>query len=200
MQLGSNPRHKDHWAVAGELAEDRSREVHGQQAEVPLQPEVQPEVHVQVSPQLHKVLFISAKVVQFVRALFNVFMPIEIPKCPYNITMKKELAHTTVRLNLIFFSKITGAYLFWSFGGFLLVPTTQIYCLTSAIISETHIIILIINNTTRSSTILYILRQKGTCDYFRWCQSIAAYIMAKTADGLHLADTDLRQYDGGHCA
>lgn len=35
---------------------------------------------------------------------------------------------------------------------------------------------------------------------FRWCQSIANYIMQKTADGLHLADTDLRQYDGGHAA
>jgi hypothetical protein len=47
---------------------------------------------------------------------------------------------------------ITGAFLFPTFGGFLHVPTPQIYCLTGAIISETHIII-IINNTTRSSTI-----------------------------------------------
>jgi hypothetical protein len=59
---------------AGELAEDRSREVHGEQAEVPLQPEVQPEVYVQVSPQLHKVVFISAKFVRIIRALFNVFI------------------------------------------------------------------------------------------------------------------------------
>jgi hypothetical protein len=85
--MGSNPRYKDHGAVAGELAEDRSREVHGEQAEVPLQPEVQQEVHVQVSTQLHKVVFLSANVVQIVRALFNVFMAIEMPKCPYNITM-----------------------------------------------------------------------------------------------------------------
>jgi hypothetical protein len=39
---------------------------------------------------------------------------------------QKELAHTTVRLQLILFSKITDAYLFRIFGGFLHVPTTQI--------------------------------------------------------------------------
>jgi hypothetical protein len=44
----------------------------------------------------------------------------------------KEPAHTTVRLQLILFSKITGAFLFRT-------PTTQIDCLTGAIISETHI-------------------------------------------------------------
>jgi hypothetical protein len=55
---------------------------------------------------------------------------------------QKELAHTTVRLQLILFSKITGVFLFRKFGGFLHVPTTQIYCLTGAIISETHIIII----------------------------------------------------------
>ena len=66
---------------------------------------------------------------------------------------RKELAQTTVRLQLILFSKITGAFLFRTFGGFLHVPTTQIYCLTGAIISETHIIIIAINNTTRSSTV-----------------------------------------------
>jgi hypothetical protein len=54
---------------------------------------------------------------------------------------RKELAHTTVRLQLILFYKITGAFLFRIFGGFLHVPTTQIYCLTGPIISETHIII-----------------------------------------------------------
>ena len=37
------------------------------------------------------------------------------------------------------FSKITGAFLFRIFGEFLHVPTTQIYCLTGAIISETLI-------------------------------------------------------------
>jgi hypothetical protein len=42
------------------------------------------------------------------------------------------------RLQLILFSKITGAFLFRTFGGFLHVPTTQIYCLTGAMISETH--------------------------------------------------------------
>jgi hypothetical protein len=58
---------------------------------------------------------------------------------------RKELAQTTVRLQLILFSKITGAFLFGIFGifgGFLHAPTTQIYCLTGAIISETHIIII----------------------------------------------------------
>jgi len=43
---------------------------------------------------------------------------------------RTELAHTTVRLQLIFFYKITGAFLFRTFGGFLHVPTTQIYFLT----------------------------------------------------------------------
>ncbi len=52
---------------------------------------------------------------------------------------RKELAHTMVR-QLILFSKITGALLFRTFGGFLHVPTTQIQCLTGAIISETRII------------------------------------------------------------
>jgi hypothetical protein len=37
------------------------------------------------------------------------------------------------------FSKITGAFLFRTFGGFLHVPTLQIFCLTGAIISETCI-------------------------------------------------------------
>jgi hypothetical protein len=54
---------------------------------------------------------------------------------------RKELAHTTVRLQLILFYKITGAFWFRIFCGFLHVPTTQIYCLTGPIISETHIII-----------------------------------------------------------
>jgi hypothetical protein len=65
---------------------------------------------------------------------------------------RKELAHTTVRLHLILFSKITGAFLFRIFGGFLHIPTTHIYCLTGAIISETHIIIITIHNPPRSST------------------------------------------------
>jgi hypothetical protein len=52
---------------------------------------------------------------------------------------QKVLAHTTVRLQLILFSKITGAFLLQTFGGFLHVPTTQVLCLTGAIISETRI-------------------------------------------------------------
>jgi hypothetical protein len=59
-----------------------------------------------------------------------------------------------VRLQLILFSQRTGTFLFRTFGGFLLVPTTQIYCLTGAIISETpynNNTVLIIN-TARSST------------------------------------------------
>ncbi len=55
-------------------------------------------------------------------------------------------------LQLILFSEITVAFLFRIFGGFLHVHTTQIYCLTGAIISETHIIIITIYNTTRSPT------------------------------------------------
>jgi hypothetical protein len=45
-----------------------------------------------------------------------------------------------VRLQLILFSKMkmTGAFFCRTFGVFLHVPTTQIYCLTGAIISETH--------------------------------------------------------------
>jgi hypothetical protein len=42
---------------------------------------------------------------------------------------RKELAHTTVRLQLILFSKITGAFLFRIFGGFLHVPTYYTYLL-----------------------------------------------------------------------
>ncbi len=42
------------------------------------------------------------------------------------------------------------------FSTYPLVPTTQIYCLTGAIISETHLIIIINNNNkTRSSTIFH---------------------------------------------
>ncbi len=42
-------------------------------------------------------------------------------------------------LRLIYSPKITGAFLFRIFGGFFHVPTTQIYCLTGAIFSETCI-------------------------------------------------------------
>ncbi len=49
---------------------------------------------------------------------------------------RKELAHAKVS-KLILFSKRTGAFLFWILGRFLHVPTTQIYRLTGAIISET---------------------------------------------------------------
>jgi hypothetical protein len=66
---------------------------------------------------------------------------------------RKELAHTMVKLLLILFSKITGAFMFRIFGGFLHTPTTQIYCLTGAIISETHIIVITIHNTTRYSAV-----------------------------------------------
>jgi hypothetical protein len=67
---------------------------------------------------------------------------------------RKEFAHTTVTvLELISFSKITGAFLFRIFGRFLHVPTTQINCLVGAIISETHIILITIHNTTRFSTL-----------------------------------------------
>jgi hypothetical protein len=37
-------------------------------------------------------------------------------------------------------TKVTGAFLFRIFGGFLHVPATQICCLPGVIISETHII------------------------------------------------------------
>ncbi len=57
-------------------------------------------------------------------------------------------AHMTVRLQLILFSKVTGAFLFRTFGGFLHVPTTQIYCLTGAIVSETHITNIYVFKTT----------------------------------------------------
>ncbi len=40
-----------------------------------------------------------------------------------------------VGLQLILFSERTGAFLFRTFGGFLHVPTTQIYCLTGAILA-----------------------------------------------------------------
>jgi hypothetical protein len=69
-----------------------------------------------------------------------------------NTQGKLEETHMTVRRRLILFSKIPGAFLFRIFGGFLHVPSTQIYCLTGAIISETHIITTTIHNTKRSST------------------------------------------------
>ncbi len=64
------------------------------------------------------------------------------------------------RLQLILFSKITGAFLFRIFSGFLHVPTTEIYCLTSAIISETHIIIIAIHNKTIPHNTLFIAHKQ----------------------------------------
>ncbi len=62
---------------------------------------------------------------------------------------------TCVRLQLILVSKITGAFVFRIFGGFLYLPTTQIHCLIGAIISETHIIIITIHHRTPFSTSPY---------------------------------------------
>jgi hypothetical protein len=59
-----------------------------------------------------------------------------------------------VRLQLTLFSKRTRAFLFKTFGGFLHVPTSQIYCLTGAVISETRIMKIYLNTTTRSSKLL----------------------------------------------
>jgi hypothetical protein len=53
-------------------------------------------------------------------------------KCKLPHITVPVLAHTMIRLQLILFSKIAGAFLFRTFGGYLLVPTTQIYCLTGA--------------------------------------------------------------------
>jgi hypothetical protein len=64
---------------------------------------------------------------------------------------RKELLHMTVRQQLNLFSKITGAFLFRKSGRFLHVPTTQIYCLTGAIISEIQTIIVTMHDTKRSS-------------------------------------------------
>jgi hypothetical protein len=54
-----------------------------------------------------------------------------------------------VRLQLILFSERIGAVYFRTFGGFLRVPSTQIYCLTGAIISETRITNKYLNTTVR---------------------------------------------------
>jgi len=35
---------------------------------------------------------------------------------------------------------------------------------------------------------------------YKWCQNIANFTMARATEGLHLADTDLRQHDAGHAA
>ncbi len=78
----------------------------------------------------------------------------------------------SVRLHLILFPKITGAFLFRIFGGFFHVPTTQIYCLTGAIISETHIIIITRHNTKRSSTIIYFLLKYSLFPYMLMQQEI----------------------------
>ncbi len=68
---------------------------------------------------------------------------------------RKELAHTTVRLQLILFSKVAGAFSFQNIW-WISPHTYQIYCLSGTKISETHIIIIIMNNTTRSSAKLYL--------------------------------------------
>jgi hypothetical protein len=75
---------------------------------------------------------------------------------------RKELARTTGRQQLILFSEIIGAFLFRIFCVFLHVHTTQIYCHTGAIISETHIIKITMHNTTRSST-------KGNFSSMKYC-------------------------------
>ncbi len=41
-----------------------------------------------------------------------------------------------VRLQLTLFSERTGAFLFRTFGGFLYVSTTLVYCLTGAIVHQ----------------------------------------------------------------
>ncbi len=51
-----------------------------------------------------------------------------------NNLLTRQLDYVTIDL----FSKIIGAFLFRIFGGFLHVPTAQIYCLTGAIIRETR--------------------------------------------------------------
>jgi hypothetical protein len=79
----------------------------------------------------------------------------------YIVEAGKELAHTAVRLRLILFSKVTGAFLFRTFGRFLHVPTTQIYCLTGAIFSETHI-----TNTYILKTTMNDLPQYFNCALF----------------------------------
>ncbi len=62
---------------------------------------------------------------------------------------RKELAHPMVRLQLILFSKRTGAFQFRTFGGFVHVPSTQIYCLSGAIISQTHITNIYLNTVAQ---------------------------------------------------
>ncbi len=76
---------------------------------------------------------------------------------------RKELAHTMVRLQLILFSKITGAFLFRTFGGFLHALTTQIYCLTGTIISETRITNIYLNTMHDPPQSLCCLSDTWTC-------------------------------------
>jgi hypothetical protein len=76
--------------------------------------------------------------------------------CYYYETVTGKYITVEVGKNLhtlILFSKITDAVLFRTFGGFLHVPTTQIYCLTGAIISETHITKIYLKYNARSSTL-----------------------------------------------
>ncbi len=51
------------------------------------------------------------------------------------------------------FPKITGAFLFRTFGGFFHLPTTQIYCLTGAIISEKRTTNTYLKYNAQSSTV-----------------------------------------------
>ncbi len=75
--------------------------------------------------------------------------------------------------NMIAFSKITGVFLFRIFGGFLHVPTTQIYCLTGAIISEIHITYIFKTPIKIKCTMfinwIYVCLRSILCIYQRLC-------------------------------
>ncbi len=77
------------------------------------------------------------------------------------VKVGKNLHTRRLDYNWFYSLKRTGSFLFRKSGGFLLVPTTQIYCLTGAILSETHITNIYLNNTTWSSTMLYIQALHG---------------------------------------
>jgi hypothetical protein len=75
---------------------------------------------------------------------------------------RKELAHTMVRLQLILIPlKELAHFCSEHLVNFSMYPTTQIYCLAGAIIRETHKILIIINNTTPSSTVPYFSYSKN---------------------------------------
>ncbi len=110
------------------------------------------------------------------------------PKIKVSVKVLKTFSHDSwITTNL--FSKITGAFLFRTFGGFLHLRTTQIYCLTGAIIGETRI-------TNRYRYLPYIFKIQYTILHRR----IESLLNCNTLYVLTFAGSALFPGDGGEVA